>query len=176
MRLFALICIFLLSGCGYKPLSYYAKTAFGKSVYVEIKNRSDFPQAGVNLKDRLNRVVLARLHLELASKEKAESILEAEITDLNFETISQDTQGFANYYRANIKVAFNYQVLDGERYQVVLESSSDYASDESLNSIMIEENQMNAIDSALKNIVDQFVSRIFYQGTLYQRKNANNTQ
>lgn len=174
MRILVLIFALIFAGCGYKPLSYYAKTAFGKSAYVEIVIHPDFPKAGVNLKDKLNHAILTRLHLPLSSKEEAESILRAEISNLSFEMISQDTQGFANHYRAKVQVSFVYKNLSKEEYGFVLEGTSDYAATQSMTSLSIEKAQIDAIDLALDNIIDQFVSRIFYQGAIHKRKNQNN--
>lgn len=174
MRIFGLIFVFLFMGCGYKPLSYYAKSAFGKSVYVEANIPVDFPKVGVHLKDKLNHAVLTRLRLSLSSKEKAESILKAEVTSLKFEMISQDNQGFANHYRAKVAVTFSYKDLSGGEYRFALEESSDYAATENMTSLAIEKSQLNAINLALDSIINQFISRIFYQGAIYQRKNHAN--
>lgn len=174
MRFFTLICLIFFAGCGYKPLSHYAKTTFGKSVYVEIKIPPDFPKAGVKLKDNLNQVILARLHLELDSKEKAESILQAEISHLDFEMIAQDTQGFANHYRANVTVVLSYKDLGQEEIRMSFEASSDYAASDNMTSLEIEAAQLKAINMALKNIADQFVSRIFYHGAIDQKRQPNN--
>ncbi|WP_027327164.1 LPS assembly lipoprotein LptE [Helicobacter pametensis] len=170
MRFFALVWLIFLVGCGYQPISYYTSSAFGKSVYVEIKIHPDFPRAGVSLKNELNHALLARLHLELASKEEAQSVIEAEVSNLKFDMIAQDAQGFANHYRANVQVTLTYKDLDEQEYKMVLGASSDYAASETMTSVAIEKAQLEAINSALRSIVDQFVSKIFYQGALFQRR------
>lgn len=165
--LFALIA---LSGCGYKPLSHYANAAFGKSIYVEIVIPSDFPKLGVNTKDMINRAILTRFNLSLAPKETAETILRIEVSRIDFEMISEDSQGFANHYRANVSLRFSYKDLSGENYQMNLEASGDYASTAAMTTLAIEKAQLDAINSALQQIVDQFTSRIFYQGVVHKRK------
>lgn len=174
MRFFLVVVGLLLAGCGYKPLAQYAKETFGGSVYVEVAISSDFPKAGVSVKDMLNQVVLTRLHLPLVAKEEAKSILHVSVSKVGFEMISEDSQGFANHYRANVDVVFSYEALNGQNYEVHTSGSSEYAATNAMTSLLIQKAQLKAIDSALQQAIDQFVSKIFYQSISYQKAIKNN--
>lgn len=169
MRNFLFLALLLLGGCGYKPLAYYASASFGKSIYVEIVIPSDFPKLGVSAKDMINRAILTRLHLSLASKETAQTILKVEASQINFEMISEDSQGFANHYRANIALTFSYKDLNNRAYSMTLQAYGDYAATSAMTTLSIEKAQLDAINSALQQIVDQFTSKIFYQGVTHQK-------
>lgn len=169
MRLFLLIVGMLFIGCGYKPLAHYAKETFGESVYVEVAISPDFPKAGVSIKDMLNRAVLTRLHLALVPKEEARSILSVSVSKIGFEMISEDSQGFANHYRANVDVIFSYQAMNAQSYEVHASGSSEYAATSTMTSLSIQKAQLKAIDFALQQAIDQFISKIFYQSISNQK-------
>lgn len=174
MKFFAIIIGILLTGCGYKPLAQYAKETFGGSVYVEVVISPDFPKAGVSIKDMLNRAVLTRLHLPLTSKEEANSILNVNVSNVGFEMISEDSQGFANHYRANVSVIFSYQAMNAQNYEVYTSGSSEYAATNTMTSLSIQKAQLKAIDLALQQAIDQFISKIFYQSISNQKASKNN--
>lgn len=169
MRLILVITGLLLIGCGYKPLAHYAKETFGESVYVEVAINPDFPKAGVNIKDMLNQAVLTRLHLPLVAKEEARSILSVSVSKVAFEMISEDSQGFANHYRANVSVIFSYKGMDAQNYEIYASGSSEYAATKTMTSLSVQKAQLKAIDSALQQAIDQFVSKIFYQSISSQK-------
>lgn len=169
MRNIVLFLIIFFTGCGYKPLAHYAQATFGKSVYVDVVIPSDFPKLGVSAKDMIHRAILSRLHLSLAPKESAESILRVEVSRIDFEKISEDTEGFANHYRARVELIFSYQDSEHQERQIRIESSGDYASTSTMTTLAIEKSRLNAINFALQQIVDQLTSRIFYQGVIYKK-------
>lgn len=169
MKGFVLMVGFLLAGCGYKPLAHYAKGTFGESVYVEVIINPDFPKSGVNIKDMLNQAVLTRLHLPLVRKESARSILRVRISEVEFEMISEDSQGFANHYRANLSVIFDYKGIDSKDYEIHANGSSEYAATKTMTSLSIQKAQLKAINLALQQAIDQFVSKIFYQSISSQK-------
>ena len=68
-----LIAVFI-SGCGYKPSSYYAKRALGEKIYAEAKISRQDPRNSVLIKDAVNEAVVNRFSAKLVSKEEADSI------------------------------------------------------------------------------------------------------
>lgn len=161
-------------GCGYKPLAYYAKGSFGESIYVEVNVNPDFPKVGVSVKDMLNQAILTRLHIPLVAKEEAKSILNVNVSKVEFEMISEDSQGFANYYRANVDVGFAYEGINQESYLIHTSGSSEYAATNTMTSLAIEKAQLKAIVSALQQAINQFVSKIFYQSISDEKARKKN--
>lgn len=156
--------VMLLVGCGYKPLAYYAKEAFGSGVYVEAQINPEYPKAGVNAKDYLNRAILSRLHIDLVDKKQADTVISVRVSKMEFEIIAEDSQGFGSHYRANLDLQFRYHNLRGQEYVIVTNGSSDYASTSTMTSIAIEKAQLDAINLALQQAIDKFIFRVFYQG------------
>lgn len=164
MRILGLVLSLFLIGCGYRPLAHYAQEIFGQSVYVEVSINPEFPKSGVIAKDVLNKAFLSRFHLDVESKESAQSKVELKLTSITFTSLAQDSEGFTSHYRANVEVQFSYKSIYGETYVITKTGTGDYASTANMTSIAIEKAQLDAIGVAIEQAINAFVSQTFYQG------------
>lgn len=172
-NLFVLFFIFMLFGCGYRPLAYFGKEMFGNSVYVEVIINPKFPKSGVLAKDTLNKALLSRFHIDIASKQEAQSKIIMDLRKIDFTSIAQDDQGFTTHYKITVDIDFKYTSIYGENYVITSSGSSDYASTENMTSIATEKSQLDAINLAVEQAINKFVSKTFYQGATYLKKNKH---
>lgn len=171
--IFGFLFCFLLIGCGYRPLAHFGKEIFGRSVYVEIVINPKFPKSGVLAKDTLNKAFLSRFHLEIAPKQEAQSKIRMDLKNIDFTSIAQDDQGFTTHYKITVDIDFKYKSIYGEEYSVTTSGSSDYASTANMTSIATEKSQLDAINLAVEQAINKFVSQTFYQGATYLKKKKN---
>ena len=172
-KLLALVLVLFLIGCGYRPLAHFAREIFGKSIYVEIIIDPKFPKSGVLAKDILNKAFLSRFHLDVTPKDKAQSKILMDLKSIDFTSIAQDDQGFTTHYKITVDIDFKYKSIYGEEYNVSTSGSSDYASTANMTSIATEKSQLDAINLAVEQAINKFVSQTFYQGATYLKKKIN---
>lgn len=175
-KLFTLVLLFFLVGCGYRPLAHFAREIFGGSIYVEIVINPKYPKSGVLAKDTLNKAFLSRFHLEVAPKEEAQSKILMDLKNIDFTSIAQDDQGFTTHYRITVDIDFKYRSIYGQDYNVTTSGSSDYASTANMTSIATEKAQLDAINLAVEQAINKFVSQTFYQGATHLKKIRNETR
>lgn len=175
-KLLALALLFFLAGCGYRPLAHFAKEIFGSSIYVEVIINPKYPKSGVLAKDILNKAFLSRFHLSVAPKEEAQSTILMDLRKIDFTSIAQDDQGFTTHYRITTDINFKYTSIYGQDYNVTISGSSDYASTANMTSIATEKAQLDAINLAVEQAINKFVSQTFYQGATHLKKARNESR
>ena len=80
MRFFiALLFVFFLAGCGYKPSNVVARDVIGSSVWVDVIISKTDPESTVVIKDGIKSAMLRRLGANLVDKNEADSIIIASI-------------------------------------------------------------------------------------------------
>jgi len=114
-----------LSGCGYKPVSYYAKHALGQKIYAEVTISRQDPTNSVLIKDAVNEAIVSRFGAKLVSKEEAESILHIKIGSIAFSPTVYDKYGYVVAY-----------VSDNNRFDAIRYAAND-ALDEFVSKIAI---------------------------------------
>lgn len=175
-KFFILVLLFFLMGCGYRPIGHFAKEIFGESIYVEVVINPKFPKSGIFAKDMLNKAFLARFHLNVVPKDQAQSNILIDLRKIDFTSIAQDDQGFSTHYRITVDIDFKYKSIYGQDYAITTSGSSDYASTDNMTSIATEKAQLDAINLAVEQAINKFVSQTFYQGATYLKKRGNESR
>lgn len=74
--LFLMSALFIVSGCGYKPTTSFAKASIGEKIYLQVMLDKAEPENGVYIRDKLTEAVYDRLGSRLVpTKEQADSTL-----------------------------------------------------------------------------------------------------
>ncbi|PAF50049.1 hypothetical protein BKH43_06030 [Helicobacter sp. 13S00401-1] len=166
-----LILPFFLVACGYQPIAYYAKNVLGNNVFVELSPNMENPEDSVKIKDAVNEAIASRLHLNLSSKENADTILKVDIGSITNSIVSSDTQGFATFYRVYVNITFSFK---NRNKDVTFTNGGYYDYAASLNNpIVTDNNRSNAITQAAKQSIDKFISQLGYQNLRLQYENAD---
>ena len=62
------LCLVVMTGCGYKPSSYYAKKEISGKVYVDLHVNLEDPKNSVLIKDAMNKLLITRLGSKLVKR------------------------------------------------------------------------------------------------------------
>ncbi|PAF48183.1 hypothetical protein BKH46_02435 [Helicobacter sp. 12S02634-8] len=153
----------LLWGCGYLPAAYYAQKALGDSVYVQLVVNLPNPENSVQFKDSLNKAVISRFQNRLASQKNADSIITIKITKVTDTSIATNEQGFTTFYRATVYADFTYANKKGGSKTFENNGYYDYAVSLE-NPLVTYNNRFYAIDQAINQTIDKFITQVAYQG------------
>ena len=162
-----LLAVFI-SGCGYKPSSYYAKQALGSKIYADVTISRQDPRNSVLIKDAVNEAVVSRFGAKLVSKEEAESVLHVKIDSISFSPTVYDRFGYVIAYKATVVLAIQYE--DANKKVQKLTASGEYDFSIDANSVVSDNNRFDAIRYASNDALDEFVSKIAIKGL----RNGNN--
>jgi len=158
----------LISGCSYKPSSYYAKQALGNKIYADVTISRQDPKNSVLIKDAVNEAVVSRFGAKLVSKAEAESVLHVKIDSINFSPTVYDRFGYVVAYKATVILAIQYE--DANKKVQKLTASGEYDFSIESNSVVSDNNRFDAIRYAANDALDEFVSKIAIKGL----RNGNN--
>jgi len=163
--------LFVISGCGYKPTSYYAKQALGTKMYAEVTISRQDPRNSVIIQDALNEAIVSRFSAKLVSKEEADTVLKVKINAISFSPTIYDLYGYIIAYKATVVLAFEYEdKLNGKVQKINTSGEYDFTID--TNSVISDSNRFEAIKSAANDALDEFVSKVAIKGL----RNGNNHQ
>lgn len=161
-NLFLALVLFFM-GCGYYPVSHYSKKSLGDLVYVDLRINLANTENSVELKDILNKAIVARFQRRLAEKDQADSIINLFLRTASDTSIATDTNGFTTFYRVNVEIVFNYENRFGKKGEFVNVAYSDYAV--SLEDPLITySNRLEAIKEASIQCIDKFLAQMAYEG------------
>lgn len=159
----AMVLGLLFAGCGYVPSAVYAQKALGESVFVELKVNLPNPENSVELKDLMNKIIIARFQTRVASKEEADSVIIVQIDKIADTTSAISSSAFTTYYRVNAYVTYTYDNKKGTHRSFNAMGYYDY--NVSLdNPLTTYNNRYYAINQAFTQTVDQFVAQISFEG------------
>lgn len=158
----------MISGCGYKPSSYYAKQALGDRLYAEVTISRQDPRNSVLIKDAVNEAIVSRFGGKLVTKEQADSVLRVNIQSISFSPTVYDTYGYVIAYKTTVVLAMQYENADKKIEKLTATGEYDFSIE--ANSVISDTNRFEAIRYAANDALDEFVSKIAIKGL----RNGNN--
>lgn len=167
--LLAIIVLFIMGGCGYKPSSHYIKNVFDDTVYVDVIISHAEPENAVYVKDALHRMIIARFGGKVVPKAQAESVITASYGGTNFIPISYDSNGYITRYRANVRVKFDIKTTKSRKH---LRRSITGIVEENISasSTLSSNLRIEAIRTGMARALDQFLAYVASQGALNEEK------
>ena len=159
--LLSLVIFALVSGCGYRPSSHFAKKVLGDRVYTKVDVSLATPENSVLTKDALNKALRTRLKTIVTRKEDADSMLSVMYESVTFIPLQYDKNGYVVEYQVNMKLKFTFE-KDGKveirrtigRYEFPIFPTAIIAYDV----------QLKAIEQSSINALDQFFAYVAAKG------------
>lgn len=165
MRLCAcILLIFIVSGCGYQPVSRYADEIFKNGVYVDISIYPAVPEASTGIKDSINNAIIKRFQGQLVDKAQSHARLKIDVVSITNSPIAYNKDGFVSHYRTNIVLGIYFENNDGVKFNVVNSGYYDYNADFT-STIVLDQYYFDSISSAALQALDKFVSQVAYYGS-----------
>ena len=158
----------VISGCGYKPSSYYARQALGDKLYAEVTISRQDPRNSVLIKDAVNEAIVSRFGGKLVTKEQADSVLHVKIQSISFSATVYDTYGYVIAYKTTVVLAMEYENANKKIEKLTATGEYDFSIE--ANSVISDTNRFEAIRYAASDALDEFVSKIAIKGL----RNGNN--
>lgn len=108
--LFSFILAFVLSGCGYKPSSTYAKEQIKGNVFVDLYIDYKDPKNAVLIKDAMNEILVHRLGSKLVyDRSLADTIINLKLGSVSMSELQYDTQGYVKLYKSTVSITVGYK-------------------------------------------------------------------
>ncbi|MEA3456803.1 MAG: LPS assembly lipoprotein LptE [Campylobacterota bacterium] len=166
--LLAIIALFVMGGCGYKPSSHYIKNVFDDTVYVEVIVSRSEPENAAYVKDALNRMIIARFGGKVVPKAQAESVIIASYNGTTFSPIGYDSNGYITRYRAKVRVKFDIKTTKSRKN---LRRSITGIVEENIgaSSTLSSNLRIEAIRTGMARALDQFLAYVSSQGALKEK-------
>lgn len=159
--------LLLLTGCGYRPSSHYAKNVLGERVYVEVIVSPSDPENAVIVKDALLQALISRFRVKLRRQSKSDTYMRVQMGALGFTPIEYDENGYVVAQRciASLSVKRTYKNVS-KNYS--LSGSYDFAIEP--NGVVSETQRFNAIRFASLKAIDALVTQLAVEGSLVPEK------
>lgn len=161
MRLWVLGLILAITGCGYAPASYYAKSVVGESVSTDVVISMEDPQNTVLIKDAVDRAVITKFRTALKPKNVALTHLKIAVSSVAFTPLRYDTNGYVVTYRTTVSMSIE-KTLNGEKSTYTTHGIYDF--DIEPNSIISDQSRFEAISQGAQKAIDTFVAQVSAQG------------
>ncbi len=165
--LLAIIALFMMGGCGYKPSSHYIKNVFDDTVYVDVIVSRAEPENAAFVKDALHNMIITRFGGKVVPKAQAESIITASYDGTTFTPIGYDSNGYITRYRANVRVKFAIQTSKSRSFQRSITGTVE--ENISASSTLSSNLRIEAIRAGMARALDQFLAYVASQGALKEK-------
>jgi len=153
-------CFFILSGCGYKPTSFYAKKELSGKVFVKLFIDLKDPRNAVLIKDAMNQLLIQKLDSKLVYDESlADTIMNIKINSVSMTTLQYDSSGYNNLYRAKVNINVKYNKKSEKKLRNFTVSGENNFSLASSTTIT-DTKRFEAIKSASDDALDEVLSKI----------------
>ena len=148
-----------LTGCGYKPSSYYAKDTISGDVYVDVKIDINNAQNSILIKDAMNEMVLNQFDATLTNnKANADTVVIVALSSVSHAAISSDNEGYAKTYRTTVAITVNYKKRNSSNISIKVSNYYDYSVD--ADSTLTEQKKQEAVKIAATKALSNIFSKI----------------
>jgi len=155
---------FTLSGCGYKPSSYYQKKIIGNNIQANVQIDPKNPRESAFLKDALNESVYTVFGADMSDK-NYNTTINLSISSSSLEPLDYDQNGFPILYRSavTLKAVITDKYKKTRNYTV----SGNYDFAVSANSIINDQAKFDSYKKASINALNKLLAEITKDGVNY---------
>lgn len=164
MRYIGLIVLLVFSslfmtGCGYKPTSYYAKKSISGKVYVDVKIDINNAQNSVLIKDAMNEMIINQFNATITNKKaNADTVVVVSLSKVTHTAIASDNDGYAKTYRTTVIILFNYKKRNSPNVSIKVSNYYDYSVD--ADSTLTTQKKQEAVKIAATKALSDIFSKI----------------
>jgi hypothetical protein len=160
VRVFIISIVFvLITGCGYKPSSYYAKKAISGDVYVDLVVDIANAQNSVYVKDAMNEMILNQFEANLTNKKQnADTFVTVALSSVSHSVMSTDDDGYAQSYRTTVNIRVTYNKKGDKPKTISVSNYYDYSVDST--SVITEQKKNTAVKTASTKALSDIFSKI----------------
>ncbi|MEA2017256.1 MAG: LPS assembly lipoprotein LptE [Campylobacterota bacterium] len=151
--------LLIITGCGYKPTSHYAKNSISGDVYVDVKIDINNAQNSVLIKDAMNEMVLNQFEATLTNnKAIADTVVIVSLSSVSHTAISSDNEGYAKTYRTSVTISVSYEKQNSSSVALKVSNYYDYSVD--ADSTLTTQKKQEAVKIAATKALSDIFSKI----------------
>ncbi len=156
--LFLFSLFFVLTACGYKPSTHYAKEELKGKIFVNLLIDLEDPRNAVLIKDAMNEIIVHRLNSKIVYDRKlADTVMDLKLNSVSMSVLQDDDQGYNKLYKAKVNVEVKYNNKE------VIKSfnvSGDYDFSIDAGTTISDTRRFEAIRSAASEALEEVISKI----------------
>ena len=155
--------LLVITGCGYKPSSYYTQKILGDKIYTEVYIDINDPENSVLIKDAVNEAIVSRFRSHIVDKKDlANTLFYVKFKSKSFTPIAYDKNGYVVAYKT--KVLLNITYIDKAGKKDSFDVSGTYDFPIEANSVISDTKRFEAIKFASYKAISEFISKISVKG------------
>jgi len=156
------IIISLLSACGYKPSSKYARELLGKRISTDVVISAQDPENTVVIKDGIDAALVEIFHASLTTREYADTHLVIALNPPTYTPIQYNTDGFVIAYRATITLGITRESKNLKKHYSA-QGTYDFAV--SPNAVLTDQERFDAIKFGSAKAISSFIAQVSAEGS-----------
>lgn len=150
--------LLVITGCGYKPASTYAKEAISGKVFVDIYINIHDPKNTVLIKDAMNEIIASRFKAKLTKdKKEADTLIYLELGSVGLSELQYDRDGYVKLYRATSNIKVNYKA---PKKSGIVKVSGNYDFTVDDGTVISDTKRFEAIRTASAKALDEVISKL----------------
>ncbi len=150
--------ILMLTACGYKPSSYYAKKQLNGKIFVDLIVDLKDPRNAVLIKDAMNELIVHRLDAKIVDdKNLADTNMIVKLNSVSMKELHYDKQGYNKLYKAVVSIDVKYNNKK-ESQSFTVSGEHDFSIDDG--STITDIKRFEAIKSAANKALEDIISRL----------------
>lgn len=160
----AIFLVFIMAGCGYRPIATISNDIFDSSVFVNVKIDKKEPKNSVWITDAVKEGVVSRLGLALSNDESTQTRIDVAINSLNYTSLSYDELGYITAYKVVLSLGFKTTLKDGSIVEKNTSGEHDFSVSRKIkntrfaDSVISDTERFEAIKEASKEAFDEYIS------------------
>ncbi len=161
-----------VTGCGYKPSSYYTKKILGNKIYTEVYIDINDPENSVLIKDAVNEAIVSRFRSHIVDKKDlANTIFYIKFKSKSFTPIAYDKDGYVVAYKTKVLLNITYIDKTGKKDSFDVSGTYDFPIE--ANSVISDAKRFEAIKFASYKAISEFISKISVKGVKSNKTSEN---
>ncbi len=163
MKKIALVFVlFVVFGCGYKPVSKVAKNVLGEKIYAYVSINIQDPKNSVIIQDAVKDAIVSRFGYKLVSKKEATSSLYVSIKSVEFVPMIYDENGYVISYKT--KVVLHIDSTFKDKQTKSYDTYGEYNFPIQSNSVISDTKRFEAIKYSSLSALDEYIAFIGIKG------------
>ena len=156
------IIISLLSACGYKPSSKYAREVLGKRISTDVVISAQDPENTVVIKDAVDTALVEVFHTSLTTYDFADTHLVITLNPPTYTPIQYNADGFVIAYRATITLGITRESKNIKKHYSA-QGTYDFAV--SPNAVLTDQERFDAIKFGSAKAISSFIAQVSAEGS-----------
>ena len=152
----------VVSACGYKPSSKYARNVLGNKINTSVVISSENPENTVVIKDAVDTALVEIFHTSLTDRKHADTHLSISLNVPKYTPIQYNSDGFVVAYRATIVLQITRESNSIKKRYI---SKGTYDFSVLPNAVFTDQERFDAIKFGSAKAISSFIAQVSAEGS-----------